>query len=105
MLQSVVNRFREYKEPEEGDEESKRSRGHTTSATSKEEEDVILPLGETILSNNLGLPIIVVATKVQFIFHLDVFSKLVVSSMRVIPKKHNRWMSCDILKSPSNHNH
>ena len=61
----VVNQFREYKEPDESDE--KRPGTHvTTSASSKDEEDVLLPLDETILSNNLGLPIIVVATKVCY---------------------------------------
>lgn len=61
----VVNKFREYREPDESDE--KRPGTHSTpTATSKDEDSVLLPLGETILSNNLGLPIIVVATKVCY---------------------------------------
>jgi len=60
--ENLVNQFREYKEPDENDE--KRPGTHSSStAPSKDEEDVLLPLDETILSNNLGLPIIVVATK------------------------------------------
>lgn len=59
----MVTQFREYKEPDENEE--KRPSSHsTTTATSKEEDEILLPLDETILSNNLGLPIIVVATKV-----------------------------------------
>eukprot|EP00794_Sanderia_malayensis_P018742 gene18742-20631_t len=64
----LLNKFREYREPDEAEEEAKRSRSHAASATTSttttvEEDDVMLPLGETILSNNLGLPILVVTTK------------------------------------------
>ena len=52
-------------EPEEGDEEDKRVRPHSSTTTTPKEEDVVLPLGENVLSNNLGLPIIVVGTKVM----------------------------------------
>ena len=59
----MVNQFREYREPDENDEKRPGTHSSTT-GPSKDEEDVLLPLDETILSNNLGLPIIVVATKV-----------------------------------------
>ncbi len=74
---AVLNKFREYREPEEGEEEAKRSRP-LSATTAAEEDDVMLPLGETILSNNLGLPIIVVTSKVTPCFR--VFVKQVLCS-------------------------
>ena len=89
----MVNQFREYKEPDESEE--KRTSSHSASAataTTKDEEDVLLPLGETILSNNLGIPIIVVATKVSHHSKLSIIFKNVLthfcySTLRCGPEK------------------
>ena len=53
----VVQQFQEYVEPEEGVNPAPRRGG-------KDEEKVLLPLGETTLTNNLGIPLVVVLTKV-----------------------------------------
>lgn len=57
---TVVRHFQEYQEPEEGVVSPPRPRGFNA-----EEEKVVLPLGESTLTNNLGIPIVVVVTKVS----------------------------------------
>lgn len=69
FLIPVVRHFQEYIEPEEGQLiQSPPRRGpnplHPT-ASGTEEEKVLLPLGETTLTNNLGIPLVVVVTKVS----------------------------------------
>ena len=52
-LSAVVKQFQGYSDPEE-----------PAIATSSEEEGVVLPLGDTTLTCNLGMPVIVVCCKV-----------------------------------------
>ena len=59
---SVVKHFQEYKEP---DESSSASAQQRKPLKSPEGEVVLLPLGETTLTHNMGVPIIVVITKVS----------------------------------------
>ena len=54
---SVVRQFQEYVETEETTEERRRS-------GTRDEDKILLPLEENVLSDNLGLPMIVVVTKV-----------------------------------------
>lgn len=58
LLISVVRQFQEYVEPDEANEDRRRS-------GIKDEDRVLLPLDENILSDNLGLPMVVVVTKVS----------------------------------------
>lgn len=53
--------FQEYAEPD--DVNLQRRTGMSTSVS--EDDKVVLPLGETTLTNNLGIPIVVVVTKVR----------------------------------------
>ena len=57
----VTKDFQEYKDPEEIEEESK---SKTRLLSEGEPDEVTLPLGENVLVNNLGIPIIIVVTKV-----------------------------------------
>ena len=50
----MVKQFQSYSDPEE-----------PTITTSSEEEGVVLPLGDTTLTCNLGLPLVVVCCKVK----------------------------------------
>ena len=52
--------FQEYLEPDETVEDRRRS-------GIKDEDKVLLPLDENVLSDNLGLPMVVVLTKVSMI--------------------------------------
>lgn len=67
----MVRFFQEYTEPDEnssGSQVPSHRRDvnplHPTSSTT-EEDKVLLPLGEDTLSQNLGIPIVVVITKVR----------------------------------------
>ena len=73
-LFSVIRFYQEYTEPDENSSSSQTSLRrdanplhprHSSSSTS-EDDNVVLPLGENILSQNLGIPIVVVITKVSF---------------------------------------
>lgn len=55
--------FQEYIEPEEGCQGSPQRRGPLTSGT--DEDGVALPLGDNVLTHNLGVPVLVVCTKVR----------------------------------------
>ena len=59
----VTRHFQEYVEPGDEMSQSWRSTG-PASRTSGVDEKVLLPLGEDTLTHNLGVPIIVVITKV-----------------------------------------
>ncbi len=67
-LVSVVRHFQEYTEPSETATSGGPRRTHPNplhpAASNTDEEKVLLPLGETTLTNNLGIPIVVVVTKV-----------------------------------------
>jgi len=73
--ESLLQRhFQEYIEPDEAALQSgnhaKRS-GLLSPAGGEESESVLLPLGETTLTDNLGLPIVVVVTKTDAIANLE----------------------------------
>ena len=54
----MVRQFQQYEEPGEGQAQSKRK-------SKSDDEQVLLPLGENTLTHNLGIPIVVVVTKVS----------------------------------------
>lgn len=54
----VVKQFQEYTEPGGGEDGTPQRR-------SEEEESVLLPLGDNTLTHNLGIPVVVVCTKVH----------------------------------------
>ena len=56
---AVVRQFQQYEEPGEGQSQPKRK-------SKSDDDQVLLPLGENTLTHNLGIPIIVVVTKVGF---------------------------------------
>ena len=64
-LPVVVKDFQDYVEPEEGCQGSPQRRGPLTSGP--DEENVALPLGDNVLTHNLGIPVLVVCTKVGLI--------------------------------------
>lgn len=53
----VVKQFQEYTEPGGGEEGAPQRR-------TEDEESVLLPLGDSTLTHNLGIPVVVVCTKV-----------------------------------------
>ena len=55
-----MRHFQEYLEPDETVEDRRRS-------GIKDEDKVLLPLDENVLSDNLGLPMVVVLTKVSMV--------------------------------------
>jgi len=67
----VVRFYQEYVEPDENSSVSQTSLRrdanplHPQAPATSEEDKVLLPLGENILAQNLGIPIIVVITKVS----------------------------------------
>lgn len=63
----VVRQFQEYVEPDEPIEDRRRS-------GIKDEDRVLLPLDENVLTDNLGLPMIVVVTKVCTNYKAPIFS-------------------------------
>lgn len=77
--QSLIRFYQEYTEPDENSSASQTSLRrdvnplhprHSSSSTS-EDDNVLLPLGENILSQNLGIPIVVVITKADAISTLE----------------------------------
>ncbi|XP_059939809.1 cytoplasmic dynein 1 light intermediate chain 2 isoform X2 [Mesoplodon densirostris] len=65
----VVKDFQDYVEPEEGCQGSPQRRGPLTSGP--EEENVALPLGNNVLTHNLGIPVLVVCTKCDAVSVLE----------------------------------
>ncbi|XP_043937523.1 cytoplasmic dynein 1 light intermediate chain 2 [Protopterus annectens] len=61
MEQKLIKDFQEYIEPDEGTPGSPQRRGPPVSG--QDDENVILPLGENVLTHNLGVPVLVVCTK------------------------------------------
>lgn len=55
---AVVKQFQEYTEPGSGEDGTPQRRG-------EDEESVLLPLGDGTLTHNLGIPMVVVCTKVD----------------------------------------
>ncbi|CAI8032899.1 Cytoplasmic dynein 1 light intermediate chain 2 [Geodia barretti] len=60
MEENLVKQFQSYSDPEE-----------PTITTSSEEEGVVLPLGDTTLTCNLGLPLVVVCCKSDSVSELE----------------------------------
>lgn len=58
----VVKEFQEYTEPEEATQGSPQRRAPAGGA---EDEEVVLPLGENVLTHNLGIPVLIICTKVS----------------------------------------
>uniref|UniRef100_A0A2K5QAD9 Dynein light intermediate chain n=1 Tax=Cebus imitator TaxID=2715852 RepID=A0A2K5QAD9_CEBIM len=65
----VVKEFQDYVEPEEGCQGSPQRRGPLTSGS--DEENVALPLGDNVLTHNLGIPVLVVCTKCDAVSVLE----------------------------------
>ncbi|KAM6300586.1 cytoplasmic dynein 1 light intermediate chain 2 isoform X2 [Falco biarmicus] len=63
----VIKEFQEYVEPEEGYQGSPQRRG----PSGQEDEHVSLPLGENVLTHNLGIPVLVVCTKCDAVSVLE----------------------------------
>ncbi len=57
----MVKAFQEYAEPEESTPASPQRRAP---AAGGEDESVLLPLGDNVLTHNLGIPVLIVCTKV-----------------------------------------
>lgn len=55
---AVVKQFQEYVEPGSGEDGTPQRR-------SEDEESILLPLGDSTLTHNLGIPVVVVCTKVD----------------------------------------
>ncbi|XP_017687771.1 cytoplasmic dynein 1 light intermediate chain 2 isoform X3 [Chiroxiphia lanceolata] len=64
----VIKEFQEYVEPEEGYQGSPQRRGPSSG---QEDEHVSLPLGENVLTHNLGIPVLVVCTKCDAVSVLE----------------------------------
>uniref|UniRef100_A0A671EV10 Dynein light intermediate chain n=1 Tax=Rhinolophus ferrumequinum TaxID=59479 RepID=A0A671EV10_RHIFE len=65
----VVKEFQDYVEPEEGCQGSPQRRGPLSSGP--DEENVALPLGDNVLTHNLGIPVLVVCTKCDAVSVLE----------------------------------
>ncbi|XP_063951050.1 cytoplasmic dynein 1 light intermediate chain 2-like isoform X1 [Lytechinus pictus] len=73
LEQRLVQQFQAYTEPETGNDPSvsRRTSGVTKPTGTEDEEVVVLPLGETTLTHNLGVPIVVVVTKSDYVSTLE----------------------------------
>uniref|UniRef100_A0AAY4AZL7 Dynein light intermediate chain n=1 Tax=Denticeps clupeoides TaxID=299321 RepID=A0AAY4AZL7_9TELE len=65
----LVKAFQEYTEPEEATPSSPQRR--TPAAATGEDESVLLPLGENVLTHNLGIPVLIVCTKCDAVSVLE----------------------------------
>uniref|UniRef100_A0A671LL63 Dynein light intermediate chain n=1 Tax=Sinocyclocheilus anshuiensis TaxID=1608454 RepID=A0A671LL63_9TELE len=68
MEQSMVKAFQEYVEPEESTPASPQRRAP---AAGGEDESVLLPLGDNVLTHNLGIPVLIVCTKCDAVSVLE----------------------------------
>ncbi|KAJ8400450.1 hypothetical protein AAFF_G00395740 [Aldrovandia affinis] len=68
MEQKMVKNFQEYAEPEEATPASPQRRGP---AGGPEDEGVLLPLGDNVLTHNLGFPVLIVCTKCDAVSALE----------------------------------
>ncbi|ELK25635.1 Cytoplasmic dynein 1 light intermediate chain 2, partial [Myotis davidii] len=69
LERKFVKDFQDYIEPEEGCQGSPQRRGPLTSGP--DEENVALPLGDNVLTHNLGIPVLVVCTKCDAVSVLE----------------------------------
>ncbi|XP_061212402.1 cytoplasmic dynein 1 light intermediate chain 2-like [Neopsephotus bourkii] len=67
MEWKFMKEFQEYVEPEEGYQGSPQRRG----PSGREDEHTTLPLGENVLTHNLGIPVLVVCTKCDAVSVLE----------------------------------
>uniref|UniRef100_A0A8B9H4J4 Dynein light intermediate chain n=1 Tax=Astyanax mexicanus TaxID=7994 RepID=A0A8B9H4J4_ASTMX len=68
MEQSMVKAFQEYAEPEDATPASPQRR---VPPAGGEDEGVLLPLGENVLTHNLGIPVLIVCTKCDAVTVLE----------------------------------
>uniref|UniRef100_A0A8C1F6X2 Dynein light intermediate chain n=1 Tax=Cyprinus carpio carpio TaxID=630221 RepID=A0A8C1F6X2_CYPCA len=68
MEQRMVKAFQEYAEPEESTPSSPQRRAP---AAGGEDESVLLPLGDNVLTHNLGIPVLIVCTKCDAVSVLE----------------------------------
>ncbi|MBN3277773.1 DC1L2 protein, partial [Polyodon spathula] len=68
LEQELVKHFQEYVEPEGAFQGSPQRRGPVSGT---DDEEVVLPLGENVLTNNLGIPVLVVCTKCDAVSVLE----------------------------------
>ncbi|KAG7468560.1 hypothetical protein MATL_G00144250 [Megalops atlanticus] len=68
MEQKMVKDFQEYTEPEDLTQGSPQRRATVGGA---EDEEVLLPLGENVLTHNLGIPVLIVCTKCDAVSVLE----------------------------------
>uniref|UniRef100_A0A8V5GTU7 Dynein light intermediate chain n=1 Tax=Melopsittacus undulatus TaxID=13146 RepID=A0A8V5GTU7_MELUD len=68
MERKFMKEFQEYVEPEEGYQGSPQRRGPSSG---QEDEHISLPLGENVLTHNLGIPVLVVCTKCDAVSVLE----------------------------------
>ncbi|XP_052416879.1 cytoplasmic dynein 1 light intermediate chain 2-like isoform X1 [Carassius gibelio] len=68
MEQRMVKAFQEYAEPEDSTPASPQRRAP---AAGGEEESVLLPLGDNVLTHNLGIPVLIVCTKCDAVSVLE----------------------------------
>uniref|UniRef100_A0A8C8C057 Dynein light intermediate chain n=1 Tax=Oncorhynchus tshawytscha TaxID=74940 RepID=A0A8C8C057_ONCTS len=68
MEQRMVKAFQEYTEPEGADPASPQRRAPPAGG---EDEGVVLPLGENVLTHNLGIPVLIVCTKCDAVSVLE----------------------------------
>lgn len=76
----VVKQFQEYVEPGSNVEGVSQRRN-----AESEEESVVLPLGDNTLTHNLGIPLVVVCTKVGHISHITQRKSLSIIPVRQRP--------------------
>uniref|UniRef100_A0A8C4S6K0 Dynein light intermediate chain n=1 Tax=Erpetoichthys calabaricus TaxID=27687 RepID=A0A8C4S6K0_ERPCA len=69
MEQKLVKEFQEYVEPEDTTQGSPQRRAPTLSGS--EDDSVVLPLGENVLTHNLGIPVLIVCTKCDAVSVLE----------------------------------
>ncbi|KAG2469742.1 DC1L2 protein, partial [Polypterus senegalus] len=69
MEQKLVKEFQEYMEPEDATQGSPQRRAPTLSGS--EDDSVVLPLGENVLTHNLGIPVLIVCTKCDAVSVLE----------------------------------
>ncbi|XP_020794483.2 cytoplasmic dynein 1 light intermediate chain 2 isoform X3 [Boleophthalmus pectinirostris] len=67
MEQKMVKLFQEYTEPEEASPSSPQRRA----PAGPEDEAVVLPLGDNVLTHNLGIPVLIVCTKCDAVSVLE----------------------------------
>ncbi|KAF7688142.1 cytoplasmic dynein 1 light intermediate chain 2 isoform X1 [Silurus meridionalis] len=68
MEQRMVKNFQEYVEPEEATSSSPQRR---SAPAGGDDESVVLPLGENVLTHNLGIPVLIVCTKCDAVTVLE----------------------------------